>query len=82
MIESKGHNLVNTSQNSLLKSKSGHLNIDPDLYVKYQNPSSRGSQDIVLTRFLYWYNGRVEKGAQSSQYFTGLAPKLIRSSKY
>ena len=81
MAESKGHNLVNTSQNSL-KSKSGHLNIDPDLYVKYQNPSSTGYQDIVLTRFLYSYNGGVEKGAQSSQYFTGLAPKLIRSSKY
>ena len=81
MAESKGHNLVNTSQNSL-ESKSDHLNIDPDLYVKYQNPSSRGSQDIVVTIFLYCYNGRVEKGAQSSQYFTGLAPKLIRSSKY
>ena len=25
---------------------------------------------------------RVEKGAQSSQYFTELAPKLIRSAKY
>ena len=83
MAESKGHNLVNTSQNSLNSTgKSGHLNIDPYLYVKYQNPSSRGSQDIVLTIFLYCYNGRVEKGAQSSQYFTGLAPKLIRSSKY
>ena len=86
MAESKEHNLVNTSQN-LLKSKSGHLNIDPDFRsifykVKYQNPSSRGSQDMVLTRFLYCYNGRVEKKAQSSQYFTGLAPKLIRSSKY
>ena len=73
MAESKGHNLVNT-QNSL-KSKSGHLNIDPNLYVKYQNPSSRDSQDIVLSRFLYCYNGRVEKGAQSSQYFMELAPK-------
>ena len=62
MAESKGHNLVNTSQNSL-KSKSGHLNIDLNLYVKYQNPSSRVSQDIALTRFLYCYNGRVEKGA-------------------
>ena len=81
MAESKGHNIVNTSQNSL-KSKSGHLNIAPNLYVKYQNPSSRRSQDIVLTRFLYCYNDRVEKGAQSSQYFTELAAKLIRSSKY
>ena len=69
MAESKGHNLVNTSQN-WLKSKSGHLNIDPNLYVKYKNPSSRGFKDIVLTRFLYCYNGRVEKGAQSSQYFS------------
>ena len=81
MVESKGHKLVNTSQISLI-SKSGHLNIDPDLYIKYLNPSSRGSQDIVWTKFLYCYNGRVEKGAQCSQYFTGLAPKLIRSSKY
>ena len=81
MAESKGHNLVNTSPNSL-KSQSGQLNIDPTLYVKYQNPSSRGSQDIVLTRFLYCYDGRVENWARSSQYFTELAPKLIRSSKY
>ena len=81
MAESKGHNLVNASQNSL-KSKSGHLNIDPNLYEKYQNSSSRGFQDIVLTRFLYCYNGRVENGAQSSQYFTEFAPKLIRPSKY
>ena len=81
MAESKGHNLVNTPQNSL-KSKSGLLNIDPNLYVQYQNPSSRGSQDIVLTRFLYCYNGTVEKGAQSSQYFMELAAKLIRSPKY
>ena len=63
MAESKGDNLVNTSQNSL-KSKSDHLNIDPNLYVKYQNPSSRGSQDIVLTRFLYCYNGRADTGAK------------------
>ena len=74
-------NLVNASQ-KFVKSKSSHLNIFPNLYVKYQNPSSRGSQDIVLTRFLYCYNDRVEKGAQSSQYFTELATKLIRSSKY
>ena len=26
-------------------------NIDPNLYAKYQNPRSRGSQDIVLTNF-------------------------------
>ena len=38
MAESKGHNLVSTSQNSL-KSETGHLNINPNLYVKYQNPS-------------------------------------------
>ena len=62
MAKSKGHNLENISQN-LLKSKSGHFNIDPNLYVKYQNPRSRGSKDIVLTRFVYCYNGRVEKGA-------------------
>ena len=51
MVESKkGNNLVNISRNSL-KSKAGHLNIDPKPYAKYENPSSRGSQDVVLTRF-------------------------------
>ena len=58
----KGHNLVNISRYSL-KSKSGHVNIDPYLYATYQKPRSSGSQDIVLTRFFYCYNGRVEKGA-------------------
>ena len=38
-------------------------NIDPNLYAKHQNPSLSGSQDIVLTRFFYCYNGKVEKGA-------------------
>ena len=63
MVKSKKeHTLVNISRN-LLKSYSGHLNIDPNLYANYQNPSSSGSQDIVLTRFFYCYTGRVEKGA-------------------
>ena len=63
MVKSKkGQNLVNISLNSL-KNLSGRLNIDPNRYVKYQNPILSGSQDIVLTRFLYCYNGRVEKGA-------------------
>ena len=60
-----GHNSVNNSGNSL-KSYSGNLNIDPNMYLKYQNSSpsgSSGSQDIVLLRFFYCYNGRVEKGA-------------------
>ena len=48
----KGHNLVNISRN-LLKSKAGLLNIDPKPYVKYENPSSSGSEAIVLTRFLW-----------------------------
>ena len=53
MVQSKkGHYQVNISQNSL-KSYSGHLNIDPKPYAKYENPSSSGSQDIVLTRFLW-----------------------------
>ena len=61
MAESKkGYNLVNIIQNSP-KSQSGHLNINPNLSVKHQNPSSSGSQDIVLTRFLYCFNDRVEK---------------------
>ena len=48
----KGHNSANVLRNSL-KSKSSHLNIDPKSYAKYQNPSSSGSQDIMLTRFLW-----------------------------
>ena len=43
--------------------ESRRLNIDPNPYVKYQNPSLSGSQDIVLTRFSHCYNGKVEKGA-------------------
>ena len=63
MVESKkGHNLVNVSQNSL-KSYSGHLNIDPKPYAKYENPSTSSSQDMVLKSFFHCYNGRVEKGA-------------------
>ena len=63
MAESKNrHNSVNISRNSL-NSYSGNLNIDPNMYLKYQNSSSSGSQDIVLLRFFYCYNGRVEKGA-------------------
>ena len=62
MVKSKkGHNLVNISRNSL-KSQSGHLNIDRKPYAKYENRSSSGSQDIVLTRFSHCYNGKVEKG--------------------
>ena len=63
MVESKkGHNPVNILLNSL-KSQSSRLNIDPNSYVKYQNPSLRDSQDIVLTMFSHCYNGKVEKGA-------------------
>ena len=52
MVKSKkGHNLVNISRNSF-KSFSGHPNIDPKPYAKYENPSSSASQVIVLTRFL------------------------------
>ena len=51
MVQSKkGHYLVNISRNSL-KNLSGHLNIYPKLYAKYENPSSSSSQVIVLTRF-------------------------------
>ena len=48
----KGLNLLNISRNSL-KSLSGHLNIDPKPNTKYENPSSSGSQGMVLTRFLW-----------------------------
>ena len=46
----KGHNSINILQN-LLKSLTGHLNIYPKLYAKYQNPSLSSSQDILLTFF-------------------------------
>ena len=63
MVElKKGHNLVNISLNSF-KSKSDRLNVDPNPCVKYQNPSSSGSQDIVLTRFSHCYNSTDENGA-------------------
>ena len=48
----KGHNLVNISRNTP-KSQSGHLSINPKPSVKYENPSSSGSQVIVLTSFLW-----------------------------
>ena len=61
MAESKkGHNLVNILRNSV-KRLSGHLNSDPNLYVKHKYPSSSGSQDIVLIRFPHCYKSRVEK---------------------
>ena len=53
---------VNISRNSF-KSYTGHLKINPKSCVKYQNPSSTGSRDIMLAKFFYCYNGRVEKGA-------------------
>ena len=56
MEESKGHNLVSTSQNSL-KSESGHLNIDSNLYVKYQNSS-------------YWLVGCFGFNGPLRQYFS------------
>ena len=51
-----GHNSINISLN-LLKSYSGHINIDPKLYAEYQKSSSSVSQDIVLTRFFYRCHG-------------------------
>ena len=56
--------------------------IDPKPYAKYKNPSSSGSQDIVLTRFFHSYIGKVEKGALLSQYFTEFTQKLITSFKH
>ena len=48
MVElTKGHFLVNVSRNSV-KSLKGLLNIDPNSYAKYHNPSLRGFQDIVF----------------------------------
>ena len=56
----KGHSQYFTE---FALSKPSCLNIDPNPYEKYQNTTLSGSQDIVLTRFLYFYNCRVEKGA-------------------
>ena len=74
----KGHNSVNILWNTL-KSYSVHLNITFNRYAKYQNPSSSGSHDILLTMFFYCYNGRVEKGALLCQYSIDFA-KTITSS--
>ena len=46
--------VINVSWN-LLKSESSHINIDPKPYAKYQNPSSGGYQDFVLTSVFYCY---------------------------
>ena len=35
--------------------------MDPKPYVKYQNASSSGSHDTVLTRFFYCCNGTKSK---------------------
>ena len=53
---------ANGLRNSV-KRYSVHLNMDPNLHAKYQNHNSRGSQDVVLRRFFFCYNGRVEEGA-------------------
>ena len=52
---------------NMLRSKSGHINIDPKPYAKYQNPSSSGSQDIVLTRFSIVIMARAVTLVKSSQ---------------
>ena len=50
MTESKkGHNFAIQGPTK----KKNKKNIDPKPYAKYENPSSSGSQVIVLTRFLW-----------------------------
>ena len=54
----KGHNfaiLGPTEKNIhlLIFCTDAYLNTDPNLYVRYQNRSSSGSQGILLTRFLH-----------------------------
>ena len=71
----KRHNSINILQNSL-KIQSGHLNIDPKLYAKYQHPSSSSSQDIMLTRFFNCYNARVEKRGIAQSIFHGISSKV------
>ena len=58
----KEHKSVNISWNSF-KCKSGHLNIDPNQYAKYQNPSSSGSQDIILQGFSVALMEELKKGS-------------------
>ena len=52
---------------NMLRSQSGHINIDPTPYAKYQNISSSGSQDIVLTRFSIVIMARAITLVKSSQ---------------
>ena len=72
----KGHtyNSINISL-YLLRMLSGHLNIDPKLYAKYQKSSSSISQDIVLTRFFYCYYGS-RKTAITLSVFYGIRSKV------
>ena len=58
-----------------LKSLSGRLNIDPNPYVKYENPSSSGCQGIVLTRFSHCYNGSRKRDITWS-IFNGIRSKV------
>ena len=58
----KEHKSVNISWNSF-KCKSGHLNIDPNQYAKYQNPSLSGSQDIILQGFSVALMEELKKGS-------------------
>ena len=63
----------------LLKSFSGHLNIDPKQAAKNQDPSSSGSLDIVFTMFSYCYNNTVRI---TNEYFKEFVKKLTRSSTH
>ena len=60
----------------LLKSQSGHLNIDPKQYAKYQDPSSSGSIDVMLTWFSYCYNSKVRKRSITLSIFYGIQSKV------
>ena len=49
----------------MLRSLSGHINIDPKTYAKYQNPSSSGSEDIVLSIVIMAGAITLVKGSQA-----------------
>ena len=49
----KGNDSVKYSQN-FMKSESGHLCHVPKLYAWYHDPSTSSSQDILLTKLLYY----------------------------
>ena len=82
MVESeKGRNSVNISWNSL-KIYSGRLNINPNLYAKYQNQNSRGSEDIALTRAKDGHNNISRNTLKGESGYLNINPKSYAKYQY